>query len=68
MRNEHDVHYCVYRGDEILCHGTKSEVTSALDITESTLDWLTTPTALHRANRANGNRMIAVKTILANED
>ena len=63
-----EIHYTVYKGDDLVAHGAKEEVAERLGITESSLEWLTTPTAMHRFNRSSGNRMIAVKTILDEDD
>lgn len=68
MKSKEESYYCVYKGDDVIAHGTKEEVAERLGITESSLEWLTTPTAMHRFNRSSGNRMIAVKTILEEDD
>ncbi|MBU8568855.1 hypothetical protein KM914_21045 [Virgibacillus pantothenticus] len=46
--------YAVYKGDELLCIGTKEECAKELGVQPEYIYWLTTPTAKRRlASRRN---------------
>lgn len=50
--------YVVYRGDDVVAVGTASEVSEALGVRRSTVEYLATPTA-HRKATTGRRRMVA---------
>ena len=56
--------YVVYKGDDIICHGTKKECAEYLGLKERTIDFISTPA---RKKRDKGNGLIAEKVDITEE-
>ncbi|PTI21346.1 hypothetical protein [Staphylococcus warneri] len=52
--------YVVYKGDEIICAGTPTEVKEKMGITETNFRTLTTSRAFEE-DRIHKNRLVAIK-------
>lgn len=55
--------YVVYKGDDIICHGTAEECAEKMDVTVRTVQRLSTPAYMNMLNKRKDNEgsLIAVK-------
>ncbi|MFC6402288.1 hypothetical protein ACFP67_10790 [Mammaliicoccus sciuri] len=63
-KNKRLFDYVIYKGDDIICHGTKRECAEYLGVKEQTIDFLATPI---RKKRDKGNGLIAEKVDISED-
>lgn len=54
--------YVIYKGDDIICHGTQSECAEQLGVSEQTIMFMSSQTL---KNKDKGTRLIAEKVSIA---
>ncbi|ALM56769.1 MULTISPECIES: hypothetical protein [Staphylococcus] len=60
--------YVIYKGDEIICAGTRKECAEKLEVSEQTVGFLSSGVNKRRAansNRPNSIRLIAEKVLIS---
>ena len=60
--------YVIYKGDEVICAGTRKECAEKLEVSEKTIGFLSSGVNMRRAsnsNRPNSIRLIAEKVLIS---
>lgn len=60
--------YVIYKGDEVICAGTRRECAEKLEVNEKTIGFLSSGVNMRRAansNRPNSIRLIAERVLIS---